>query len=208
MRGARLLLEPHRLQAQEVVEERGSGLLGRLHLSSIGDFDVDVVDVKSVGRVRRGDGDRRVPRGGERGLSPAAEASASVLEECRRGGRGRGEAHFGRGFFCFRVSGQFQETEWRLSFWFLDLLPFFFLLSSLSRALSAAQPLSVLLSSAFSLSGNIAPTMRKSGPPPPGQRSIAAFFGARPAVAAAAAGGGAAAETKVCVCFAFPRWAF
>ena len=205
MRGARLLLEPHRFKAQEVVEERRSGLLRSLlllRLGSIGDIDVERL---GVGRLGRGHGDRCVPRGGERGLPPPAEASTSLIEKCRRGGLGRGEAHFGRGFFCFRVSGQFQETEWRLSFWFLDLLPFFFLLSSLSRALSAAQPLSVLLSSAFSLSGNIAPTMRKSGPPPPGQRSIASFFGARPAVAAACAAG-AAAETKVC-CFVLD-WAF
>ena len=201
MRGARLLLEPHRLQAQEVVEERGSGLLGRLHLSSIGDFDVDVVDVKSVGRVRRGDGDRRVPRGGERGLSPAAEASASFIEECRRGGLGRGDAHF----FFFKGGEFWFSVESSKS----DLQLFFSSsLNSLSLfELAAAQPLSLFFF--FSVSGNtIAPSMRKSGPPPPGQRSIAAFFGARPAVAAAAAGGGAAAETKVCVCFAFPRWAF
>lgn len=95
-------------------------------------------------------------------------------------------------FFCFFFSGQFQgkwETAASVSRSSFTTLP----------SSAAAQALSQSLSRLpFFYRGNIAPTMRKSGPPPPGQRSIASFFGARPAVAAAGAAGAAAAETKVC----------
>ena len=98
VRRARLLLKPHRLQAQEVVEERRGGILSRLLLlllGSVGDGDYVAIELSlGVGRVGRGHGDRRVPRGSERGLPPAAEASACCIEEGRRGGFGRGKAHF------------------------------------------------------------------------------------------------------------------